>query len=102
MHTGLPSDAAGSASACDYAWPCTSLAANKTLVAGYDASSSPPTFADISPGVRLVLDGQPLAVAGGVHMREYSDINQKYYADFPTIVVRFALMHPMLFGAANA
>jgi hypothetical protein len=85
IRQGLPSEADGSAAACEYAWPCTSSVSNKSSVVGYDASSSPPTFAFITPGVRLVLDGQPLAVAGGVQMREYESAS-KYYVDFPTVV----------------
>lgn len=76
--SSLPNEALASPSTCTYAWACTSVFYNKSEVPGY----SPMINSVQDKSARLILDGQPLAVAGGVHMREY----KPYFFDFPTLV----------------
>jgi hypothetical protein len=55
---------------CAYAWHCTAYSANKTA----DTTS------------RIVLDGQPFAVAGGMQLVSTTNGDGQVYFDFPTIV----------------
>ena len=70
----MPSTAYAAGNKCAYAWHCTTYSANKTAVTGYDATS------------RIVLDGQPFAVAGGMQLISTTTGTGKVYFDFPTIV----------------
>ena len=78
--TFLPTAATASPAKCTYALACTSVFYNKSDVAGYSSASF--SDADNDAGARLILDGQPLAVAGGVYMREY----KPNLIDFPALV----------------
>jgi hypothetical protein len=74
---------ATSADSCSYAYSCTTIVLNKTVVQGY----APKTSASSSSwdGSHLLLSGQPLVVGGDVFMRMFS-LGASNYVDFPTVV----------------
>jgi hypothetical protein len=83
---GASKSAGAEGTACAYSWGCTSAAPDRSAVEGY-RGTTPQTFFAQSPGARLLLDGQPLAVAGGVQMRSYATADaESAFVDFPTLV----------------
>jgi len=98
--------AAASSSSCAYSSTCTAQMTEKNQIDEYGSHTSIASLiSTASGGVRLVLNGQPMAIGGGVHMRIFSTVsttttglsdNQgegggaqqmlKTYADFPTLV----------------
>ena len=74
---------------CNYDYTCTTVISDKSVVSGYSAKSHViPYINSASGGARLVLDGQPLAMAAGIQMRMYKSPadNDAYFVDFPTLV----------------
>jgi hypothetical protein len=86
---------AGDAPVCGFSSTCTSTVDDKTSLSDYNVNSSLPTLLDTAAqGVRLILEGQPMVIAGGVQMRAftpndptlpYGQVPQSY-ADFPSLV----------------
>ena len=75
----------GSVATCSYATTCVSALADKAMHGGYGAQTAAPAAAD-GGDARLLLDGQPLAIGGGVQLRAYQPPNATARFDFPTLV----------------
>ena len=80
---------------CAFATTCTTAVADKGTLAAYAPNSSLPALAETaSEGVRLIQDGQPLVIGGGVFMRQFTPIDSRLpvgqvapsYFDFPSLV----------------
>jgi len=77
---------------CSFSTSCTSWVYNRSAYNQEGGDSSPyhvslPSFADTQERVALVLDGQPLVVAGGAIMRMSKDTsNGQHLVDFPMLV----------------
>jgi hypothetical protein len=77
---------------CSYTTLCTTIVRNKSSIQHYQNSifQSPKVIPFIKSGEyngnRLVLDGQPIVVAGSVIMRKYVDEQQNEIVDFPTLI----------------
>ena len=77
----------GDADTCSYAATCVSALADKAAHAGYTTATALPS-ASAAGGARLLLDGQPLVVGGGVQLRAFaaSNASRHYLFDLPTLV----------------
>jgi len=77
-------------STCTYSSICTTHVNNKNQLDEYSSSTNVASLlSTASSGVRLVLNGQPVVIGGGVHMRIFTTQKQetsRTYADFPTLV----------------
>jgi hypothetical protein len=74
---------------CNYDYTCTTIISDKSIIGEYNAKSHVIPYVNAaSGGARLVLDGQPLAMAAGIQMRMYKSPadNNAYFVDFPTLV----------------